>query len=165
MFDAYLLIEGIPGESTATGFEEQIPILSYNHGVSQPTAAVASTGGGATSGRCMHQDFSIVKELDKASPLLDQKCSDGGHIPAITLVLVRSGGDSNVPFMEYKLTNCVVSNVSIGGGAGGGGGVPTESVSFNYGKIEWVYTQTKRPDGGGGGATTGSWNLETNASK
>lgn len=162
MFDAYLQIEGVPGECTAAGFEGQIEIQSYSHGVSQSAAVSASTAGGATTGRCNHQDLTITKELDKATTILAQKCSDGTHIPSITLTLTRAGGGEPIPYMEYKLTKCIVSSVSIGGGTGS---FPTESVSFNYGKIEWTYTQQKRDDGSGGGKTTGSWNLQTNAAK
>lgn len=162
MIDAYVKIEGIPGESTAKGFEKQIEVMSYHHGVSQSTDISASSSGGATTGRTTHADFQITKALDTASPVLLQRCSDGTHIPSLTLTLVRSGGDSKVPFMTYTLTNLVVSNVNYGGSKDG---LPTESVSFNYGKIEWVYTQQKRAGGGGSGNTTGSWNLETNTAQ
>jgi type VI secretion system secreted protein Hcp len=162
MFDAYLLIDGVPGECTVAGFEGQIEIQSYSHGVSQSASASASTAGGATTGRCNHADFTISKMLDKASAILAQKCSDGSHIPTVTLTLTRAGGGDRVPYMVYTLTSCIVSSVSIGGGTGS---FPNESVSFNYGKIEWTYTQQKREDGSGGGKTTGSWNLQTNAPK
>jgi len=162
MFDAYLLIDGVPGECTATGYEDQIEILNYSHEISQSANMSASTAGGATTGRCEHGDFTIIKELDKSTSILNQKCSDGSHIPTITLVLVRSGGgDNKVPYMEYKLRRCIVASVAISGG----GEIPTESVTFNYGMIEWTYTQQKQADGSGGGKTTGSWNLQTNASK
>jgi type VI secretion system secreted protein Hcp len=159
MIDAYLLIEGIPGESTAAGYEKQIEILGFSHGVAQTTDISASSSGGATTGRTHHSDFSINKAVDLASPVLLQRCCDGTHIPKVVLTLVRSGGDNKVPFMTYTLTNLVVSNVSYSGSKDG---LPLESVSFNYGKVEWVYTQQKRAGGGGGGNTTGSWNLETN---
>jgi len=162
MFDAYLKIGGVPGESTADGYKEQIEILSYSHGVTQPSAASASSSGGATTGRCEHQDFTIVKELDKASPLLAQLCCQGKHIPEIVLTLVRAGGDKPVPFMEYKLTEAIISSYAPSGSKEG---LPVESVSFNYGKIEWTYVQQKRADGSGGGKTTGAWNLVTNAVK
>lgn len=162
MIDAYLKIDGIPGESTAKGYEKQIEITSFSHNVHQSTDISASSSGGATTGRTTHSDFTISKAVDLASPVLLQRCCDGTHIPTLTLTLVRSGGDSKVPFMVYTLTNLVVSDVSYNGSKDG---LPMESVSFNYGKIEWVYTQQKRAGGGGGGNTTGSWNLETNAAQ
>lgn len=162
MIDAYLKIEGIPGESTAKGYEKQIEIQGYSHNVHQSTDISASSSGGATTGRTTHSDFSITKPVDLASPVLLQRCCDGSHIPSLTLTLVRSGGESKVPFMVYTLTNLVVSDVSY---AGDKDGLPHESVSFNYGKIEWIYTQQKRAGGGGGGNTTGSWNLETNTAQ
>jgi type VI secretion system Hcp family effector len=160
MIDAYLQIEGIPGESTAKGYEKQIEVISYQHSVHQSTDIAASTSGGATTGRTTHSDFSIMKQTDIASPVLAQRCSEGAHIAGATLTLLRAGGSGKqVPFLVIKLTNIVVSDVSYGGEKEG---LPTETVSFNYGMIEWVYTQQKRADGSGGGNTTGSWNLETN---
>lgn len=156
MFDAYLKIDGVPGESSMTGFEDQIEVLSYNHGIVQPSAGSRSSAGGATTGRSEHHDFTITKEIDKASPLLYVKCSDGSHIENVVLTLCRAGGTTPVPFMEFKLSECVVSNVAPSGSKEG---LPIETVSFNYGKIEWTYTAQKRKDGQGGGKTTGAYDL------
>ena len=106
--------------------------------------------------------LSKAEKRDKATAILNQKCSDGSHIPSITLTLTRAGGGEHVPYMEYKLTKCIISSVSSGGSSGS---FPTENVTFNYAKIEWTYTQQKRDDGSGGGKTTGSWNLQTNTAK
>ncbi len=78
--DAFLKIEGIAGESTDKKHKDQIEILSYNHGVSQPSTGTASSAGGGTSGRCEHRDFTVVKELDKASPLIAQNKSLGSIV-------------------------------------------------------------------------------------
>jgi type VI secretion system secreted protein Hcp len=157
-FDAFLKIDGIPGESTDDKHKDWIEVLSYSWGVSQTASASASTSGGATHERADFQDFSIAKTLDKASPKLALACADGTHIKLVTLELCRAGGDK-VKYMEYKMSNCIVSSDSVGGG---GGGEPTESVSFNYGKIEWTYTQQKRADGSGGGQVAAGWDLQTN---
>lgn len=156
--DVFLQIDGIPGESTDEKHKNWIEVLSYSHGVSQMGAGSRSTGGAATGGRCDHQDFSIVKELDKATADLNLVCCNGKHIKKITLELCRATGDKQ-PYMKYELEDVVISSVSIGGG---GGGIPTESVTFNYGKINWVYTETDHQTGKKKGEVKKWWDLVGN---
>jgi type VI secretion system secreted protein Hcp len=157
-FDAFLKIDGIPGESTDDKHKDWIEVLSYSCGVAQTASASASTSGGASHQRADFQDLSISKTLDKASPKLALACADGTHIKQVTVELCRAGGQKE-KYMEYKMTNCIISSASVGGG---GGGEPTESITFNYGKIEWTYTQQKRADGTGGGQVAAGWDLEKN---
>jgi len=157
-FDAFLQIDGIDGESTDAKHTNWIEVLSYNWGVTQPASGSASTSGGATAERANFHDFSIMKTLDKASPKLALACSSGTHIKKVTLELCRAGGDK-LKYMEYKMEECIVSSCSE---SGSGGSDPTESISFNYGKIEWTYTQQKRTDGSGGGQVAAGWDLRSN---
>ncbi len=157
--DCFLKVDGIPGESTDDKHKDWIEILSYSSGLSQMASGTASSSGGATTARADFQDFSVVKALDKASPKLAVACADGTHIGEVTLELCRAGGDK-LKYMEYKLSDCIISSCSIGGG---GGGEPAESLTFNYGKIQWTYTQQKRADGSGGGNVAAGWDLEKNA--
>lgn len=157
-FDAFLKIEGIDGESTDDKHKSWIEVLSYSWGVSQMGARSASGTGGAAAARADFQDFSVVKILDKASPVLALACSEGRHVKEVKVELCRAGGDK-MPYMEYKMSDAILSSVSVGGG---GGGEPTESLTFNYGKIEWTYTQQKRADGTPGGKVPGGWDLGAN---
>ena len=161
MFDSFLKIDGIPGESTDDKHKDWIEILSYSHGITQPVSTTASSAGGAGAERCEHADFVITKNLDKASPKLYEGCSTGQHIKEVIIELCRAGGDK-VKYMEIKMEEVVVSGVHPGGNSKGADGFPTESVSFNYGKIKWTYTQQKRTDGSGGGNVTGGWDLTLN---
>lgn len=160
-FDAFLKVKGIAGESKDDAHADWIEILSYSHGVNQPTSASPSSGGGATSERCNHSDFSIVKAIDKASVPLVLACCDGTHLGEVLLELCRSGGNKE-KYMTYKLTNVVVSNVRPGGASAGGETLPLEEISFNYGKIEWEYKQQKRDDGTVAGSVAGGWDLQLN---
>lgn len=155
----YLKIDGIKGESTDSNHKDEIELSNFSHGVSQPTSAVASTAGGLTSGRCNHTDLSVAKMVDIASPTLNQLCCTGKHIAKVVLVCERSDGDKRVQYFKITLSDVLISSVQISGG----GEVPHESVTFNYGKIEWEYTKQNLKGGAAGGKSTGSWDLSKNA--
>ncbi len=157
--DTFLEIDGIKGESSDADHTDWIEILSFNWGVSQMASGTASSAGGGSSQRADFQDISIVKELDSASPLINKACWGGTHIAKVTLQLNRAAGDSRQKYMEYVMENVIISSVSIGGG---GGGVPTESVTFNYGKLATTYTKQARKGGGGAGEVPAGWDLEKN---
>jgi len=156
--DTFLQIDKIPGESTDAKHKGWIEVLSFNHGVSQMGSASQSSGGAKTSARCDHQDFSIVKELDKASPELNLQCCQGTHIPKMTLELCTATTEKQ-PYMKYLFEGVIVSSVSIGGG---GGGTPTESVTFNYSKLNWVYVELDNKTGKKKGEVKKWWDLKEN---
>jgi type VI secretion system secreted protein Hcp len=160
-FDSFIKIDGVPGESTDDKHKDWIEVLSYSWGLSQPKSASASTAGGASAERADFQDLSIVKALDKASPKLALACAQGKHIKEVKLELCRAGGDK-VKYMEYKLTNAIITSVRRGGSSQGGETLPLEEIAFDYGKIEWTYTQQKREDGSGGGQVSANWDLQAN---
>lgn len=160
-FDAFLKIDGVPGESTDDKHKDWIEVLSYSHGLSQPAAGARSTGGAGSAERCNHQDFSIVKVLDKASPKLALFCCNGNHIKSVKLELCRATGDKQ-KYMEYLLSDVIVSGVRPGGSAQGGETLPLEEVSFNYGKIEWTYTETDHQTGKPKGDVKAHWDLVHN---
>ena len=160
-FDAFLKIEGIPGESNDDKHKEWIEVLSYNFSVTQNSSGTASSAGGASAERANFSDFSIVKVLDKSSPKLFEACATGKHIPTVTLEICRAGGDK-LKYMEYKLSNVIISLNRPGGSAHAGETLPVEEIAFNYGKIELAYTQQNRSDGSGAGQVAAGWNLETN---
>ncbi len=47
-FDAFLKLDGIPGESTDDKHKDWIELLSYNWGATQMGSATASSSGGAS---------------------------------------------------------------------------------------------------------------------
>jgi type VI secretion system secreted protein Hcp len=160
-FDAFLKIDGIPGESTDESHKDWIDVLTYDFGIQQPASVSTSISGGASAERAHFQDFSITKMLDRASPKLALACADGMQIKQVTLELCRADGDKT-KYMEYRLSNCIASSYRDGGAAHSADNLPTETVSFNYGKIEWIYTQQKRADGSGGGQVAAGWDIEQN---
>lgn len=159
-FDAFLKIDGIPGESTDNKHGDWIEVLQFKHRLEQPASVTASSTGGATAERVNHGTFDIIHNLDKASPKIYEACCTGKHIKEVVLELCRSGGDK-VRYMEVKLEQVLVSKVEAMG-TNNEEGFPAEQISFSYGKIKWTYTQQKRTDGLGGGNVNAGWDLTAN---
>ena len=160
-FDAFLQIEGVPGESTDENHSDWIEILSYSHGVSQPGSGSVSSGGARRAARSEHLDFSIVKALDKATPKLNLYCCDGTHVPEVKIELCQATGTKQ-KYMEYKMSDVLVSSVRPGGSSQGGDNLPLEEITFNYGKVEWTYTETDLMTGEPIGDISTHWDLRLN---
>jgi len=170
----YVNADGIKGEATDDKHKDWIQVLSYTHAMSMPVSSTKSSAGGGTSGRTQHGDFSITKHVDIASPPLYAAVSNGKHIKTVTFEMCRAGG-SQLPFMTVTMGQVVVSGVQQNGPSSNGSSplgtaqssqtvsnedvLPTETVTFNYGTIEWKYTQQKRTDGSGGGNTSAKVDL------
>jgi len=160
-FDAFVKIDTIEGECTDEKHKNWIGIQSFSHGMSQQVSSSASAVGGRTTGRVDMQDFSIVKMLDKSSPKLALACCNGEHLKSVVIELCRAGKDPQ-KYMEYKLSDVVVANVRTGGSCQGGDSLPTEEVSFHFGKIEWTYSVINSATGKPTGNVPTMWDLNKN---
>lgn len=163
MNNAFLEIDGIKGESTSAQGKDMIEIHSFNHGVSMPLTAGPSNTSRA-SGRCVHQDMTITKYVDLASPTLNLKCCAGEDIKSIKVHIWKADkADAPVEYITYTMESCIVTSVSVSGGSGD---QPLETVTFNYKKITWDYNQQLQPSPGGKkGKSSSSFSLEENKGK
>ncbi len=166
-FDAYIQIEGIPGEVLDSAHTDWIEVLSYAYGATQATSATASSSGGASSERVSLSDFSIRKTVDKASAKLFESCCRGTHIGKVKLDVCRAGGDK-LANLIIEMEEVIVSSVNLIGGGNQGGednavnDLPVEEIKFNFARIKTTYTQQNRADGQGGGNVTGGWDRTAN---
>ena len=166
-FDAYIQIDGIPGEVLDDKHKDWIEVLGYEYGATQATSATASSSGGASSERVALSDFSIRKAVDKASAKLFEACCKGTHIAKIQLNVNRAGGDK-VTYLTITLEEVVISSVNflgnlpLDGEAKAESDLPMEEIKFNFSRIKTTYTQQKRSDGAGGGKVTGGWDRSLN---
>ncbi|MBI4329217.1 MAG: type VI secretion system tube protein Hcp [Chloroflexi bacterium] len=162
--DMFLKLGDIKGESTDKKHEGWIEVLSYSWGVSQPasaTATGAASTGAVTAEKASFQDFTIVKRLDKASPLLMLTCARGERLPEVTIQLAEAqrGG---LAFMKYTMSDCLISSVKPGGSAQGGESLPLEEVSFSFVKVELNYTATDAVTGLPAAEVKASWDIAAN---
>jgi type VI secretion system secreted protein Hcp len=152
----FLKIDGIDGESQDASHANEIDVLSFSFGVTQTISD--PSGGGGETGKATFADISFAKRLDKASPKLYEHCASGKHIPTATLT-VRRDGEQGFEYYKVTLTDVLISSVSTGGSAGDV--VPTETLSLNYGRIEWEYVPQKE-DGSADASVKSGWDVSTN---
>jgi type VI secretion system secreted protein Hcp len=156
--DAFLKIDGISGESTDEKHKDWIEILSFTHGISQPSSAASGTGG-RTGARVNMSDFSVMKVVDKASPYLAQACCDGRHLKEVKVEFCEASGDKHI-YMVYTMENVIISGLQPSGSKGDD--KPLENVTFNFGKIKWEYTPIGQDGKPGSKVGPMGWNLEEN---
>jgi len=160
-YEMFLYLNGITGESIDEQHDDWIDVLSYSHGISQPGADSITSGISRSAMRSEHQGFTIAKYLDKSSPKLALYCCSGTHIPEVILELCYATGDK-LRFMEYTLSDVIVSSVSPSGSVESGEARPLEEVSFSYSRIEWKYTEMDPGTGKAKGNVEAEWDLTTN---
>jgi len=154
-FDAFLKLDGVKGESTADAHKDEINILSFSWGVSNPHSIGTGAGGG--SGKAHISTFNVMKKTDAASASLFQNCCSGKHYPVANVVLRKAGGEKPVEYLKYKFTDVFVENLQWSGSSGGDD-VPAESVSFAFAKVEITYTP-QDSKGKEGSPLLASWDI------
>jgi len=148
----------VTGESSLTDYTGKMELLSFSHGVAmQITGDLSNTE--RTSGKPNHQDLTVTKYLDAASPVLCQSCCQGKGFPQVDIVIGRNDSGKVIELMRYTMKNVIISSISVGGG---GGDKPVETVTLNYNDLAWKFT-SQNASVGQKGVVNGTWNLATNA--
>jgi type VI secretion system secreted protein Hcp len=144
-FDTYVELTGIDGEATAKGFEKKIEIFSFSWGASAPVTIGPGTSGISAS-RVNISSFNVMKKTDAASPKLFKACCVGDHITKMTVSMRKQTGTGGQDvFLIYTFDEVMVESIQWSGSSGGDD-VPTESVSFAFGKVTVEY-KTQGKDG------------------
>jgi type VI secretion system secreted protein Hcp len=152
--ECILSIPGVPGESTVV--PNGIDVLTLAWGLHNAANAARATGSGRAS-RPEFSEFTITKKLDKSSPHLMLTCAEGAHYPHVILMCRKAGGErSHQDYLVYTLTDVLVSSYQEVGSSGNE--IPTDQVSFSYGKIDFSY-RPQNPDGSLGSPVDACWDL------
>jgi type VI secretion system secreted protein Hcp len=157
--DMFIKIKGIKGEAQDEKHKDEIDVLSWSWGASQPGNLHQGSGGGA--GKASFQDLSFTKYVDVSSPMLLKMVATGEHIPDVALV-VRKAGKAPLEYIKFALTDCLVTSVSTGGS--GGEDRLTENVTIQFTEFKYEYTSQK-PDGTPGGVMPFGFNIATSKAK
>ena len=151
--DSHIKFDGVEGESTHKDHKNEIEVLSWSWGVSQPAGLA---GGGSGKGKAIPGDFHFVHQYDKASPVLSKHCAQGKHFKDAKLT-ARKAGEGQKDFLVVVMKEVFVTSVQPSGGSGGD---IMESVSCTYKDIEFTY-KAQDDKGGLGGDIKFGWNVAT----
>jgi type VI secretion system secreted protein Hcp len=100
-------------------------------------------------------DFVAVRNVDKSSAKIHEATANGKFFDTVELHLCNVINGKANPYLQYKLTNAVLTGYSFHGNSNADP-LPTEEVSLNYEKIEITHTAFG-PDGKSKGNTVGKY--------
>ena len=126
----------IKGSVTEKGHAEWVQLTSCNWGVGRgigsPTGASANREASAPS----VSEVTVSKTMDKSSFALLQEALKGTGLECTIHFTTTDQGQLRT-YAEYKLANCLISGYSTSSG----GDRPTETLSINFTKIEFMYVE------------------------
>jgi len=132
----YLKIPGIKGGATEKNHEGWVKVDSLQFGVgrslNQPTGAATSREAGQPNVSEVH----VTKPMDNSSIELFGWSVSKFDAKKVIVDVVSTGRDD--AFTTYTLDNAVISGYSV---SASGDSMPSESISFNFTKIEEKFTQ------------------------
>ena len=133
----------IRGEASAAGFNGWIKAVAVGQGFDQ-----ASRDNQGRPENPRMDDFTIVKKVDRATPLMMDALIDSKKLAKVTVVQTANiEGGTRHRSVIIELHNVVISDVHLSSGGldrvfvgVDSGERPTEEVSFGYERVRWVYT-------------------------
>ena len=138
--NAYVKIDGRPGASTSK--QDYIDVLSFSFGASMPhVIGPGSAGAEARAGRANINDLSIMKAVDKVSPLLFDDCVTGNVLKTVDLIYDKPMGDQQEDYYKIHMQNALITSIQHSGSNEN----PVESISFAFEKYKISYN----PEEGG----------------
>jgi type VI secretion system secreted protein Hcp len=128
-------ITGDVVESTHTGWIE-LNSLQWGVGrsISMATGSVADQSPSVPS----FSELVVTKDNDITSWQLLQQAYQGTGCTVLIDFVRTPGGGNPVTYLEFTLTNCMISGYSTSSG----GDAPSESLTLSYTKVEYQYTAT-----------------------
>ena len=135
--DAFLKLDGVPGEVTFTGYGGWIDVRGYSIG----HGAVSSTGAPG------FRPLQVRKRVDKTSPVLAAAAATGGRFKMAVLDVMRTAS-SGQTYLGYRIVlhdvslrsyavGDVASQASLPVTYDGDVYQSAETVELGYSKIEW----------------------------
>lgn len=156
-FDAFLKLDDVKGEAVDSKHKDEIEVLGFRWSGNK---SEHSLNRGEASRAVQFARLTIVKKVDRATPLFIQAMSENRSFRKGKLTLRKAGnratGQSQVEYMVFDFEEVGVSVYRTGATTSDRDDIPTEEVELTYGKFLMTYLQ----QGGDGQAATGAVEYE-----
>ncbi len=126
----YLSLDQIQGNVTAAGYEGQIEIMSFSHGLSHPQS---TTDG--VSGKVSVAEITVTKTTDRASPRLIEAAITGMVFAKAKVSFASTDQDKFVAYLEVDLSNARVTSLATSSS----GDRPGEQLALACEQIRWTF--------------------------
>lgn len=130
----YLKYDGIDGEATHADHKKWIDVGSLQFGIGRGISTPAGSVANREASEPSVSEVVITKQMDGASPKLFTESATGAVGKDVLIHLVSTGSPGNT-YVEYKLSNALISGYSVSSG----GDRPSESISINFTKIQYKF--------------------------
>lgn len=161
MENAFIKIDGIPGEAREKNHADWIPIKSFDWEIAR-TLDMSDLG--TTQRGYANAEFGkmeLSSELSKASAKLCTYVASGKPSKEIIIHLCRAGADQAVgmePYLIVKMRDAIIDSYNVSGGEDA---IPEEKWTLAYRGIEYTYKPADFNTGELGSPEVFKWNLET----
>ena len=137
---AFIKFQGVEGESQDKDHVGWCDLTSIQWGVGRAVTPAS----GQPAGKRQHKPISIVKPLDKATPLLMQECSDGKGVDRVEIHLTRVGRDgAQETYLIINMKDVIITSYDMASGndASGEPMPPMEQLELTYRNITWTWVE------------------------
>ena len=155
--DYFLKLTGIQGESIDSAHKNEIDVLQWGWGASN--SGDAAQRGGHGVGKVSVQEMHVTMQMNKASPLIMEKCATGTHIDEAVLVCRVGGADTPQEYLKITLTKVLITRYETGGSDSDVR--PLEKFEMAFAKIKMEY-KPQDDKGKLGAAVTSTYNVAEN---
>jgi len=114
-----------------------------------------ASGKEAKAGRADFSNLTIMKVLDKTTPLLCDHCASGDVLKKVYLLYDKPVGDKQADYFRVWIKDALVTSVQLSGSNEN----PSESISFAFQAVEIAY-KPEKDDGSLDAAISKGYNLE-----
>lgn len=152
-FKGEIFVEGPDGALEGPRENGSSLVYEFNHEVYLPYEMETNR----VQGSRRITAYTLVKDIDKITPILYQYCCEGTKLPKVTIVLYKIKETSEVPYFNYILENATIvsvknympstkqkENESVG---------HLEEVKFMAEKFTWNFEPTDEAGKEGGSPT------------